>query len=246
MTRISRAWIAVAILTAVDFGGVVAGHAAALRVEPGLVEVFAPGAASILTLRNDDSANATVQIRVFKWSQANGKETLEPTTAVVASPPIVKLAPQTDYVARIVRVSKSPVQAEENYRVFVDQLPAAGGPPQQIKLLIRQSIPVFFSPRQDEQPALAWSIGYDGPRLVVSAKNNGDRRSRIASLTLKDAAGKTITFGNGLVGYVLGGSTMSWIAPGRPRGFGSGGSITVTALSDTGPVHAMVRAPSAP
>ena len=247
MTPANRTLIGIAIAACViAFGGVGRGEAAALRVEPVLVEVFAPGAASTLTLRNDDSTAATVQIRVFKWSQANGKETLEPTTAVVASPPIVKLAPQTDYIARIVRVTKSPVAAEESYRIFVDQLPMKGGPPQQVKLLIRQSIPVFFSQRQDEQPAVTWSIGYDGPRLMVTAKNSGERRSRISSLTLKDAAGRTIAFGDGLVGYVLGGSTMSWMAPSRPHGFGGGGSIALTAQSDTGPVDVVVRAPSAP
>jgi P pilus assembly chaperone PapD len=102
--------------------------AAQLRVEPVSLELGAPAAAGILTLRNDDDVEVTAQTRVFRWSQSAGKETLEPTTDVVASPPTVTLSPHADYVVRVVRVTKQPVQGEENYRVFVDQIPQ---PPKQ-------------------------------------------------------------------------------------------------------------------
>src|SRR5215472_2555055 len=65
--------------------------AASLQVAPVLVEVAAPGAASTLKLRNEGSAPINVQIRVFRWSQTNGEEKLEPTGDVVASPPLAKL-----------------------------------------------------------------------------------------------------------------------------------------------------------
>ena len=232
------------VLWVLAVAGITTSQAAALRVEPVLVEVFAPGAASTLTLRNDDNSEVTIQIRVFKWSQANGKEMLEPTADVVASPPAVKLAPRTDYVARIVRTTKQPIQVEESYRILVDQLPRTQGKlPHQVNLLIRQSIPVFFDPRQDMQAAVTWSLAYDGPRLVVTAQNSGQRRLRISALTLRDDAGRTISFGGGLVGYVLSHSAMSWIAPGQAHGFGAKGSIVVSAQGDTGPIHVEVRAP---
>ncbi|MHC2468560.1 fimbrial biogenesis chaperone [Bradyrhizobium embrapense] len=102
-------------------------HAAALRVEPVLLELNAPAAAASLTLRNDEDADVEVQTRVLRWSQSDGKESLEPTTDVVASPPAVRMTPHSDYVVRVVRVSKQPVNGEESYRVIVDQLPRAGG-----------------------------------------------------------------------------------------------------------------------
>ncbi len=75
-----------------------------------LIDVTAPGAASTVTLRNEGAAPINAQIRVYRWSQVDGKENLEPTEDVVASPPAVTLAPQTNYVARVVRVSKRPGQ----------------------------------------------------------------------------------------------------------------------------------------
>jgi len=220
-----------------------AATAAQLRVEPVLLEMNAPAAAATLTLRNDESDEVTVQTRVLRWSQTAGKETLEPTTDVVASPPAVTLAPGADYVVRVVRVSKQPVVGEESYRVIVDQLPGPGQQNRSVRLLIRQSIPAFFRGREVSLPAVSWSISTDAGRLVVAASNAGDARLRIASLRLKDSSGTTISFGNGLVGYVLGRSSMSWIAPKNPRGFGSGGPVSVTAETDRGPTHAVVQSP---
>jgi fimbrial chaperone protein len=217
---------------------------AQLRVEPVLLEMNAPAAAGTLTLRNNEDVEVTVQTRVLRWSQNAGKETLEPTPDVVASPPAVTLAPGADYVVRVVRVSKQPVHAEESYRVIVDQLPRTGRQQSRsVNLLIRQSIPVFFHAREFNPPAVSWSINPEAGKLVVVASNAGDERLRIASLRLKDSSGTIVSFGNGLIGYVLGRSTMSWIAPNYPRGFGISGPVSVTAETDKGPTHAVVQSP---
>ena len=65
-----------------------------LHVEPVLLELNAPTAAGVLTLRNNDDAEIVVQTRVVRWSQSNGSDVLEPATDVVASPPSVTLAPR--------------------------------------------------------------------------------------------------------------------------------------------------------
>jgi len=210
-----------------------------------LLEMNAPAAAGTLTLRNDEDSEVTIQTRVLRWSQSAGKETLEPTTDVVASPPAVTLAPGADYIVRVVRVTKQPVRGEESYRVIVDQLPRAGRQQSRsVSLLIRQSIPAFFRARELSLPAVTWSMSYDAGKLVVMASNTGDERLRIASLRLRDSSGATISFGNGLVGYVLGRSSMSWIAPIYPRGFANGGPVSITAETDKGPTHAVAQSPA--
>ena len=215
-----------------------------LHVEPVLLELNTPTAAGTLTIRNDEDVDASVQTRVFRWSQVEGKETLEPTVDVVASPPTVKLAPGADYLIRVVRVTKQPIRGEESYRVIVDRLPVTQKrQAPTINLLIRQSIPVFFRARQFTLPNVSWSLTQESDKLSVVARNDGDERLRIASLRLRDATGKTISFGNGLVGYVLGQSSMSWTAPNHARGFGSGGSVSIAAESDKGSINVVVPAP---
>jgi fimbrial chaperone protein len=235
-------WIIAALAITALFGDADRSFAAQLRVEPVLLELNAPAAAGSLTLRNDEDNEVVVQTRVVRWSQADGKETLEPTTDVVASPPSVKLAPGADYVVRVVRVSKRPVRGEESYRVIVDQLPNAGKQQARaVNLLIRHSIPVFFRNPQLSAASVSWSLGYEGDKLVVVASNSGDERLRIASLRLRDAAGATVSFGSGLVGYSLGRSSISWVAPSHPRGFGATGSVSITAETDKGPIDAMAQ-----
>jgi fimbrial chaperone protein len=219
-------------------------HAGALQVEPVLIDMTAPGAAATITLRNEGTAPINAQIRLFRWSQVDGKENLEPTEDVVASPPAAKLGAKSNYVVRVVRVTKRPVSGEESYRILVDQLP---DPAQQkgnaVNLLVRYSIPVFFGAADRNNAKLTWSVAMSGGKLKITAHNEGERRIRVASLILRDAHGKTLSFGNGLAGYVLGKSTMSWTK--APGGLATSGSISVTAQGDTGPINAVASAAGA-
>lgn len=219
----------------------VAGQASAsqLRVDPILLELNAPTAAGTLTLRNDEDAEVIVQTRVFRWSQTNGQETLTPTTDVVASPPQVRLAPYANYTVRIVRTSKQPVQGEESYRIVVDQLPRAD-PHLQIgvRFLIRQLIPVFFRAAQLGKANVSWSLARERDAIVVTATNAGDERLRVASLNLRDGAGSNVGFGNGLVGYVLGRSSMKFMVARVPSKFGAAGPVRINAVSNVGPISA--------
>jgi fimbrial chaperone protein len=97
--------------------------AASLRVAPVVLDLRAPTAASTIRIWNDAGRAINVQIRVFRWTQRNGEDAYEATNDVVASPPITKLRPGGENLVRIVRTSKRPVEAEESYRLVVDELP---------------------------------------------------------------------------------------------------------------------------
>lgn len=222
-----------------------AALAASLQVEPALVEVAAPGAASTVTLRNSGDAPINVQIRVFRWSQENGKERLDPTSDVVASPPAATLAANGDYVARLVRVAKRPIEREESYRLLIDELPsAAKAKAGTIRLLVRHSIPAFFTAPDVTPPAVTWSVARQRGQLLVSARNRGDTRLRVSALTLRDGAGRKMSFGKGLVGYALGGSTMTWLAPAGGRRFGANGPVSISASGNEGAINAVAPAVS--
>jgi fimbrial chaperone protein len=212
-------------------------QAGSLQVAPVLVDVTAPGAASTVTLRNEGTTPIDAQIRVFRWSLVDGQEKLEPTDDVIASPPSVTLTPKGQYIARIVRVSKQPVVGEESYRLMIDQLPDLS---QQrngaVNLMVRYSIPVFFGVPDKKNPTMAWSVATSGDKITLTARNSGDRRLRISALTLRDASGKSLSFGNGLAGYALGQSSVSWTIP--RRGFTPSGAASVVAQSDGGPIEA--------
>ncbi|WP_246135913.1 fimbrial biogenesis chaperone [Mesorhizobium intechi] len=222
-------------------------RADSLQVQPALVDVVTPGAASTITLRNEGPSPSNVQIRVFRWSQVDGQDSLQPTEDVVASPPAVTLLPGADYVARIVRVAKRPVVAEEAYRLFVDELPDASRVKTgTVKLLVRHSIPVFFGSPDRTPPAVDWTISKQDGRLIVSARNKGGTRLRVSALSLRDAGGHKISFGGGLVGYALGQSTMRWVAPASGRKFVAKGSVSILAQGNDGTINAVAPVVAAP
>ncbi len=83
-------------------------------------------------------------------------------------------------------------------------------------------------------------------KLILIASNAGSEHLRIASLRLRNSAGVTISYGNGLAGYVLGQSSKNWILPDRPTGFEIKGSMSIAAESDKGPVSAIVQSSNGP
>ena len=208
-----------------------------------LVDITAPGAASTVTVRNEGTTPINAQIRMFRWAIVNGKEQLTPTDDVVASPPSVTLTPKGQYVVRVVRMSKQPVVGEESYRMLVDQLPDLS---QQrngaVNLMVRYSIPVFFGAANRKSPTVAWSVVPNGDKITLTARNSGDRRLRISALSLRDASGKSLSFGSGLAGYALGQSAVSWTV--SRRDFATSGSISVTGQSDGGPIQAVAAVAS--
>jgi fimbrial chaperone protein len=213
-------------------------YAASLQASPMTVEIQAPGVTSMVTLKNEGADPVNAQIRVYRWSQVGGQEKLEPTTDVVASPPMATLAPKGDYLVRLVRLSKAPVAGEETYRILVDEIPDTSKQKPGINIAMRYSIPVFIEPKQLGGAKLDWSVERRDGKLALNVVNNGDRRVRISALKVTDGSGTSVVFGQGLVGYVLARSSMQWIAPGTASKLSSTGPVTITATGDTGPIHA--------
>jgi fimbrial chaperone protein len=142
-------------------------------------------------------------------------------------------------MVRLVRVSKTPVSAPEAYRLLVDELPDPSASKNQIvTLVLRYSMPVFFYPSSVASSKLEWTLEQRRGRLFVTAKNVGDRHVRLAALKLNDGRGKSLSFGNGLTGYVLAHSTMNWSAPNDGGKLTAGSTIAISAQGDQGQISA--------
>jgi fimbrial chaperone protein len=216
-----------------------AASAASLQVSPILVDVPADGAAATsVTLKNSGNKQVTAQIRIFKWTQRNGEDQFEETTDVAASPPMVTMRPNGDYLVRVVRSSRTPIRGEESYRLVADELPdAALKASGAVNLLVRHSVPVFFHSPSAAPAAVTWNVVKKGGRLVTEGRNDGERRVRVARLKVDDGAGNSMNYGDGLIGYVLAKSSASWTSRTALKGF-SGSSAKLSLVSETGPLAA--------
>ena len=215
--------------------------AASLQAAPTAFEMPNGKSADTLTLHNSGTARLNAQVRVFRWSQVDGEDKSEPTADVVASPPMVSIEPGQDQVVRLVRVSMRPVTGEETFRVVADELPdTANAKNGIINFTFKYSIPMFFTSGQTGRSQLSWALEKRDDKTFIVARNDGDRRARIAGLKIGTQGGKEIVLGKGLNGYVLAGSHMRWAVPGGS--LGNNGVVNVSALSDEGPINAEAQA----
>jgi fimbrial chaperone protein len=217
-------------------------QATSLQAAPVLIEMPNGSPTSSVSVRNIGRTAFDVQTRIFRWKQQDGKDVLEETDDVVTSPPITTLKPGANYAVRIVKVNGAPVEKEEAFRLLVDQLPdedkMRGGT---VALVMRHSIPVFLLPEQSGGPKLRWSISNRGGRLVLHVQNDGGRRVRLSNVSVSLPGGKTISFGSGLLGYVLAGSSMQWQSAVGTSVVTAGQTPKIVATSDQGPVNAAAR-----
>lgn len=217
--------------------------ASVFRVAPVTVEVFGDGKASVMTVSNQDQRPITVQIRLFRWTQDGGEEHVVPTDRVVASPPVLQIAPGASRIVRVVRVEPAPAVAEEAYRILLDEVPdprnARGG---DVMLLLRQSVPVFFGASLRARADVRFALAGKRDAIALAATNAGPRRVRLSGMTVRDATGKVLLKRDGLYGYVLARTGMRWplAVDGAVKW-----PLSLEATTDQGPVHATLAEPQA-
>lgn len=191
-------------------------HASGLQVSPIGLRLATSSPAEAMWLTNTGSGTIHAQVRVFRWTQVDGKDVLEPSRDLVVSPPMVSIAPGDRQLVRVIRqVSPATDGTETAYRVLVDELPVDGSDKPGLNFVLRYSVPVFLAPAGD--PGMkatlqaSWETTPDGPRLRV--RNQGNGHAQIADVTWQGSDGKRSPLLPGLVGYTLPGATMSWKLP---------------------------------
>lgn len=223
-------------------------EAASLRISPIGVDMPAGERAASMTLVNTGTDPVSLQLRIFKWSQANGEEVLEPATDMLVSPPATTIPPGASYTVRVARESNASVQNELSYRVFIDELPKPVDPRtvgQGVSMVLRTSLPVFVvDPKAFAK--LDWKVWQDASGLHVDATNSGRRHAKITGLTVRPDGGAPMVFGAGLNGYVLAGSHKRFDLKLDPKAkpLTPGMLVKLTAQDDNMPVEESLHAES--
>ena len=184
--------------------------AANLQISPVSISFRGAQNAANISLQNFGEQPLHGQVRVFTWDQKNGEDVLVPATDVVASPPIMEVAPKSTQTVRLVRRNGQPVASEQTYRILIDEIPrgdAAGGG---VAIRLQYSVPVFVLPADVQAaPRLAWSLLRKDGAWLLRARNDGQLHAQVGATSLR-TAGKEIVMSKGLLGYVLPGRTREW------------------------------------
>ena len=113
-------------------------------VSPTSIRVAATEQVATLTVVSTGPSGTDGQVRVMRWYNEDGRNDLEPTRDVTASPPSMHMKANQEITIRLVRKSKKAVRGQECYRVLIDRLPNLKGNGPLVAFTVRQSVPLCF------------------------------------------------------------------------------------------------------
>lgn len=188
-----------------------------------------------LTVTNTATKPTSIQIRSYEWGQAaSGDDQLTPTDAVLASPPLVTIAPSATQVVRLV-LRRSPQNNEATYRILLDQIPGPAEPGV-VQMVLRLSIPIFALPSSRLAPQLHAHVERNREKWYLVASNTGSAHETLRDIALVARDGQKIPADPRVSPYVLAGATRRWALDAAPDALHVGESLKLTARGVAGPV----------
>ena len=191
--------------------------AGSLTVAPTTVELKSDRDIGVLHLSNQSGAPVVAQLEVFDWAQDNGVDKLTPTTSLIVSPPMAKIAPGADQIVRL-QAADGSGPAERSFRLLVTQLPdPTPTKVQGVNLLLQFSVPVFLHTAAPEQGLKVdfRAVTHDN-LLLLSAQNAGHSHLKLTRIDVSVGDGRGNHFSTSGLFYVLAGSQRSWTLSGAP------------------------------
>ena len=186
-------------------------HAASLQISPVMINLRATQAATGISLQNDGDTPIYGQVRVFLWDQKGGDDVLTPTDELIASPPVMQIAPKSTQTIRLVRRSGAAAAGpERQYRVLIDEVPTSAEAREGVSIKLQYSVPVFIAATAPNvAPQLAWQFFKRDGAWFLRVANSGTLHAQIGATTL-EAGGKQHELSKGLLGYALAGRQREW------------------------------------
>lgn len=190
--------------------GATPAAAGSLQVDPIKVEITAERKIAAVRIRNDSDRPITVRGYALGWTQRDGEDVHEETSAVVVSPPIATIPPKS---VQLMRVGLRPgASTPASYRLMVEEVPEAN-PGAGVQVALRLSMPLYVYQKAGVLSDIKWSAARqaDG-KWVLETSNTGSGYVRIESSEARQQSGLGFPTG-GLLGTVLPNSSRRWVLP---------------------------------
>lgn len=205
------------------------GAASGLQVAPVSLTLPPGEHGQALWLSNSGDVPLHAQVRVYRWQQRNGQESLEPTRDLVASPPMIEIDPGQTQLVRVVRPGAPPSGSDEAaYRLLINELPLERPEKSGVDFVMEYSLPVFLAPSAPTRDQLHWSLVRVAGGTKLRVSNAGNGHARLSALSVEGGSGRR-EVADGLLGYVLPGATMEWdVPPEAAAALLAGGTLRAT------------------
>ncbi len=200
-----RRRLVAAVVTALVLAAGAAHARGQLQTRQTGIDLPSGSRAGRLVLANTGDAPIAAQIRVYAWTQDGSEDQLEPSDALVASPPIIEIPAGGEQLVRLVRPNAAAVPQEQAYRVVVDELPGdpVAGVGSAVTVRMRYLLPAFVRATDPAPAALQCEVA----QAALACRNPGGRAAQLGASRLIDASGRELELTPGLLGYVLAGSS---------------------------------------
>jgi len=216
--------------------------AGSLTVTPIRIELSSAQRSVALTVRNDGNQPTVVQAQLVAWSQADNDDRLEPTTDILASPPIFTVAPGASQILRVALRRAPDAARERSYRILVTEVP---GKPQPgftgAQFTLKISLPIFVDASGAKtSPQLEWSgVRTAKGELALTAVNTGAKHIQVQAIEVTRAGSDPDARFAGLW-YILPGQRQTvTIKPGDGHTIAAD-RVRIKAETDAGPLAADV------
>lgn len=178
-----------------------AATAGSFSVAPVRLDVKMPRRAVSLEVQNTGELPAQLQVERYRWvADKGGDDQLEPTDDIVATPPILTLAPGQKQIIRVLVSGSQDPTREATYRVILQETALNDPPPNAVRALLRISMPLFITPN-GAKPNVVWSAERADDKWWLVMENTGNAHAQILAARVEGGAEIKAT------GYLLPGET---------------------------------------
>lgn len=182
-------------------------HPQGLAIAPVMIDAPAGGGAASLVISSGLAGEITVQVGIFDWTQAGGKEQLTPARGLRFAPEIFTLSPGS---SQVVRISVPDTGGEGAWRVIIDELPPPARPREagaaHLSIRLRYVLAMFAG-----KPAPPEMLEARLEADELTLRNPGPGWLKLHNLSLKSEE-EVVPAGPGIV-YLLPQSEMRFPAP---------------------------------
>ena len=168
--------------------------------------------AAAITVTNDGDDELVMQTDIYEWKQTpDGKDLLTLSEALIMAPPILKMAPRSHQVIRLISFNEGSKDQQSTYRMLVREIPEArrARADLQVQIAYAFSIPIFMTP-----PGAFAKVDCVLARLAADAvravcQNSGSAAAHPTELHISNSDLETVASLN----------TGAYILPGVHRSF---------------------------
>jgi fimbrial chaperone protein len=215
-------------------------HAGSFIVNPVRLTLSANKTVDAVTVKNVGSEPTVIQLETSNWAQHDGKDSLESTNEILATPPIITIPPGASRIVRIGLRRPPDPQHELTYRLFLREIPPPEPLAQSLRVALLISMPVFVVPPHQPEPEVKWHAlrTHDG-NIRLLATNVSQAHIQLGQLTITPADGGPPLATRNMADYVLPNNTREWtITPGSAAEIGK--RLTISSQADVGLIKADV------